>query len=707
MPLANGEVFAGYTIVRLLGVGGMGEVYLAQHPRLPRRDALKILSPSVSADPAYRERFIREADLAASLAHPNIVRVIDRGEFNGQLWISMDYVDGTDVEQLMRTRYPAGMPADEVVTIVSAVAGALDYAHQQGLLHRDVKPANILITQPNADGERRVFLADFGIARELADPGGLTATNLTVGTVAYAAPEQLKGLQLDGRADEYALAATTFHMFTGRPPFQQSNPVAVISQHLTEVPPKISVHRPELAAIDDVLSTALSKDPADRFDRCSQFANALIERLGGVSISSHATLAASLRPPASPSRNSSQKTPLGQRRILIGAAIAVVTVSVMGAVGYVTMVKQKTPAQVGQGNGQAGSSSTTVTAPTLDGTYRVDENRAEQTILGSPNPPRSDQVQTQTFWIALRSTCTSDGCVATSTGLDDNDHQIARTPSASSEYHFDGKKWLQVPKKARVERVDCTLKGSQLVPGSRTISSQVSWEPQANGSLRGRVTITVVSSECGDAGHVTQFPVTAVRVGDIPPTLIMDDPATSPAASPTAKAAPTNSGPELDGTYSLAFLNSQATVNGKPWAAWHNSSGSTDWYAFRSECTTTGCVATGALLDAASHQEAMAVPAVLRFQEGQWLRLPSSAELQCGQVWISGPAVNPTADTVVQTKFSLRPQPDGTLSGLNTLTFLGDGCNNKGMEIATPIVATRMGDVPPSVVLADPALFAS
>ena len=148
MPLASGAAFAGYTIVRLLGSGGMGEVYLAQHPRLPRQDALKILRTDVSADEDYRQRFIREADLAAKLWHPNIVRVHDRGEFNGQLWIAMDFVDGTDAASLLRDRYPVGMPADEVATIIAAIASALDYAHQHDLLHRDVKPANILLSNP-------------------------------------------------------------------------------------------------------------------------------------------------------------------------------------------------------------------------------------------------------------------------------------------------------------------------------------------------------------------------------------------------------------------------------------------------------------------------------------------------------------------------------------------------------------------------------
>jgi serine/threonine-protein kinase len=279
MPLADGATFAGYTIVRLLGWGGMGEVYLAQHPRLPRQDALKVLPATVSADQEYRERFHREADIAATLWHPHIVGVHDRGEYDGQIWISMDYVEGTDAGRLMRDRHPDGLPQREVLDIVSAVGEALDYAHARNLLHRDVKPANILLGHPES-GEQRILLADFGIARWTDDISGLTATNMTVGTVSYAAPEQLMGEQLDGRADQYALAATAFHLLTGTPPFQHSNPAVVISQHLTSTPPALASQRPELAALDPVLAKALAKKPADRYERCADFAHALAHQLG-------------------------------------------------------------------------------------------------------------------------------------------------------------------------------------------------------------------------------------------------------------------------------------------------------------------------------------------------------------------------------------------------------------------------------------------
>ncbi|MDZ4269293.1 MAG: serine/threonine-protein kinase, partial [Mycobacterium sp.] len=202
--LSDGDVIADYTILRLLGAGGMGEVYLAKHPRLPRHDALKVLSAKVCADSEYRERFDREADIAATLWHPHIVEVHDRGEHDGRLWISMDHVEGTDAARLLAERYPQGMPPDLVIRIVTAVGEALDYAHQRGLLHRDVKPANILIADPGT-GNERIMLADFGIARRVGEVSSLTGTDMTVGTVAYSAPEQLTAdKRIDGRADQYA-----------------------------------------------------------------------------------------------------------------------------------------------------------------------------------------------------------------------------------------------------------------------------------------------------------------------------------------------------------------------------------------------------------------------------------------------------------------------------------------------------------------------
>lgn len=279
MPLNNGEVFAGYVIERLLGTGGMGEVYLAQHPRLPRHDALKILSLAATPDEEFRARFSREAELAATLWHPHIVGILDRGEFNGRLWISMDYVDGTDAGRLVQKHHPHGMPEGDVSEIVTAVADALDFGHDRRLLHRDVKPENILVTE--ADGHRRrVLLTDFGIARRIDDVSNLTEANVAIGTISYVAPEQLLGKPLDGRADQYALAATTFYLLTGAPPFQDSNRAVVVSQHLSTPPPRISERQPHLAHLDAVLTRALAKNPSERYPNCADFARALTQRLG-------------------------------------------------------------------------------------------------------------------------------------------------------------------------------------------------------------------------------------------------------------------------------------------------------------------------------------------------------------------------------------------------------------------------------------------
>jgi Protein kinase domain/TPM domain len=331
--LAEGQVFAGYTIVRRLGTGGMGQVYLAKHPRLPRRDALKILPRELTANDEFRQRFNREADLAANLYHEHIVGIHDRGEYQGQLWISMDYVEGTDAAALLRTQYPSGMPKTDVVEIISAIADALDYAHSRGLLHRDVKPANILLT--DISPRRRILLADFGIAREVGEISGLTATNMLMGTTAYCAPEQLQGSNLDGKADQYALGCTAFNLLTGSAPFHHSNPAVVITQHVSAPPPHISERRPELADLDGALAKALAKQPDDRYPTCASFAAAL----GGQLNTAVAEAAGPTEVIAAPSeviakpQSTSPPAPKARNRGLGPAALvaALVAVALVGA----------------------------------------------------------------------------------------------------------------------------------------------------------------------------------------------------------------------------------------------------------------------------------------------------------------------------------------------------------------------------------------
>jgi serine/threonine protein kinase, bacterial len=293
MPLSAGQTFAGFTVLRLLGSGGMGEVYLVDHPRLPRREALKILAAAATSDSEFRQRFNREADLAATLWHPHIVAVHDRGEFNGQLWITMDYVEGTDAAALVRDRYPAGLPEYFAAEIVSAVADALDYAHEGGLLHRDVKPANILLSNSDpAAPRRRILLTDFGIARRMDDKLGLTATNMTIGTLAYMPPEQLMGSPLDGRADQYALAASAFQLLTGKTPLEDHGAALTIGNFLSGSPPKLADRRPDLRRFDPVISKGMAKNPAARFPTCRDFATALGEFIVPRLAHEHSTLPA-------------------------------------------------------------------------------------------------------------------------------------------------------------------------------------------------------------------------------------------------------------------------------------------------------------------------------------------------------------------------------------------------------------------------------
>ena len=399
MPVSVGEAFAGFTILRVLGAGGMGTVYLAAHPRLPRQDALKVLPTQWTADPQYRARFLREADLTSSLSHPNILGVHDRGEYDGQLWISMDYVGGTDASRLVREHHPDGLPVGEALEIITAVASALDYAHQRGLLHRDVKPANILL-DPQA---QRIFLADFGIARLIDDPSGLTATNMAVGTMAYAAPEQLRGEPLDGRTDQYALACTAFDLLTGAPPYVDSNPAVVITKHVAAPVPSLGERRPELAALDPVLARAMAKSPADRYPSCRDFARELSTLLSPPSGHVHQSPPAPPPGPPGPAPTLMTSTPRVSRPTLI-ASLAVTALLLVAAAIFagVTFVQHHDRA------GSTPSTATAATAHAFSGTYRADYGPGTdlegKAVAGAPP-------MTGTW--DVRSTCGSGGCIAT------------------------------------------------------------------------------------------------------------------------------------------------------------------------------------------------------------------------------------------------------------------------------------------------------
>jgi serine/threonine protein kinase/sugar lactone lactonase YvrE len=277
---AIGSQMAGYRLEEQIGRGGMAVVYRAYDPRLERYVALKILAPGLALDDAFRQRFIRESRAAAAVDHPNIIPVFDAGDAGGALFIAMRFVQGGDVRTLLDAegRLPAARAAD----ITSQVASALDAAHARGLVHRDVKPANMLL-DATAGGHRQdhVYLSDFGLSKQSLSQTGLTAQGQFLGTLDYVAPEQVEGRPVDGRADQYALACASFELLSGTPPFKRDGGLAVVWAKLSEDPPLLSPRREDLpTAIDDVMTRGMARTPDDRFGTCGEFAAALREVLG-------------------------------------------------------------------------------------------------------------------------------------------------------------------------------------------------------------------------------------------------------------------------------------------------------------------------------------------------------------------------------------------------------------------------------------------
>jgi serine/threonine-protein kinase len=269
--LPVGTDLLGYRIEAVLGRGGMGVVYLAEDRRLKRRVALKLLAAELAEDERFRQRLLEESELAASLDHPNIVPVYEAGEVDGQIFISMRYVEGEDLKQRLR-RGPID-PA-YAVALVSQVAGALDAAHARGLVHRDVKPSNVLIApEAGHEGADHVYLADFGLTRRLAEPEAPLEPGQLMGTLDYVAPEQIRGDDVDGRADVYSLGCLLHECVTGRPPFVRASDAAVLYAHLEDEPPATP-------GLEHVMRKALAKTADERYQTCRALVDAARTSLG-------------------------------------------------------------------------------------------------------------------------------------------------------------------------------------------------------------------------------------------------------------------------------------------------------------------------------------------------------------------------------------------------------------------------------------------
>jgi YVTN family beta-propeller protein len=262
-----GTRLAGYRIQTLLGRGGMGVVYLAEQTGPHRQVALKLLLDPATTSEAFRTRFLRESELAAAIDHPNVLPVYDAGETDGVLWIAMRHVDGIDLAALLARDGP--LAPEQTLAIAGQVAGALDAAHARGLVHRDVKPGNILLAVEDG-AVTQAYLADFGLTKRIGGARGLTVSGQVLGTIDYVAPEQVEGGQVDGLADQYSLGCVLFECLTGVVPFRRDSELAVLWAHVHDPPPRIADHRPDLpAALDDVIGRALAKTPGDRYPSCT------------------------------------------------------------------------------------------------------------------------------------------------------------------------------------------------------------------------------------------------------------------------------------------------------------------------------------------------------------------------------------------------------------------------------------------------------
>ncbi|WP_440097631.1 serine/threonine-protein kinase [Streptosporangium sp. H16] len=337
-----GREVAGYQIEDIIGKGGMAVVYLAIDSRLNRRVALKILNPLLGEDDRFRQRFVLESRTVASIDHPNIIPIYEADSADdGTLYIAMRYVDGPDLRKLFYDRGP--MPVSQVSRIFAQVAAALDTAHAHDLVHRDVKPANILIAA-HTEGDH-AYLTDFGITKHRTSISGLTQTNQFIGTPRYMSPEQINKEHIDGRCDQYGLACVVYEALSGRLPFQRDNEIALLWAHLAETPTPLTTLRPELPLeVDGVMMRALAKSPEQRYDTCGQFIADLRDAIGGAgqpyqlvqapyAPTAQTASRTSETTEASGTRKAPKKKPAaGGKGILIGAAVAITAIVALVAV---------------------------------------------------------------------------------------------------------------------------------------------------------------------------------------------------------------------------------------------------------------------------------------------------------------------------------------------------------------------------------------
>ena len=400
MDLSAGDEFAGYRIERSLGRGGMGVLYLAVEPGLERHVALKLIAPEAAADEVFARRFAEESRIAASIEHPNVVPIYAAGEEDGIPFIAMRYVSGSDLGR--RLAREGRLEPAAAVALIAQVGNGLDAIHAAGLVHRDVKPANVLLSETGGGGDH-AYITDFGVARNVATESGLTQTGRFVGTLDYVAPEQISGGAVDARVDVYALGCLLFKLLTGDVPYPRDGEAARLYAHLNDPPPAPSLHATAVPmALDDVAIRAMSKTPEDRYPSAGDLGRAAVAALSGstpdlpertvatgaAATRTAETTAAQPGPPGEPTAATGRLEPEieegsrgGRRGILIGAVgVAVIAGVVAAAIA------------LGGGEGDPGSETVAPSAAAAGSRKAVKEDTAPKPLTRSQLIAKADAI---------------------------------------------------------------------------------------------------------------------------------------------------------------------------------------------------------------------------------------------------------------------------------------------------------------------------
>lgn len=525
-----GTRIAGYAIESFVGRGGMSVVYLATSDD-GRRVALKLLSPQLLENARFRDRFGRESEIAKSLDHPNIVPVFETGEADGTLFIAMRYVEGTDLSALVRAEGP--LPAERTLGLIEQIAAGLDAAHRAGLVHRDVKPSNVLVERGADHGTDHAYLSDFGLTKRALSVSGFTATGELVGTVDYVAPEQIRGDPLDGMADVYSLGALLVECLTGHVPFPRDAEVATLWAHIQDPPPRIEPERPEVPpGIDDVVARAMAKLPGDRYASAGELASDFREC---VSRAHHKPIRRKRWRPAAERR---------RRRIGAGVATLIVLAAGIGVFGLTRPGPPIVPGvntlagidaasrsfevaiDVGDGpNGVAvGEGSVWVISQDDRVIQRIDPDAEDQISPKSTNgPPTGVAAGEGAAWVSTGLSGESGGSRVQQVNLNTNDVTPLPFDAPSGGQAIAtgaGWVWLTDPNRDRVWQIDPTTEDvvAKISVGDGTGkagpdaiavvegANPVVWVANAQGASISRIDVN-------DTGHVETFPMPAAPDG--------------------------------------------------------------------------------------------------------------------------------------------------------------------------------------------------